>query len=122
MFYERVQELCQKRGKKLTPLLLELGMSSSATGRWQEGKLPNGESLIKLAEILEVSTDYLLGLSDENRYYNASLSNSAVMNGHNSTAINGISKDESDILKIYREFDIEKRVKFLNYLVEIKNN
>lgn len=65
MFYDRLQKLCKERGKKLTPLLSELGMSSSATGRWQDGTLPNGETLMKLANYFNVSTDYLLGNTDD---------------------------------------------------------
>ena len=44
----------------MTPLVQKLGMSTSGVGRWQEGVLPNGETLLKFAEYFDVSTDYLL--------------------------------------------------------------
>ena len=65
MFYERLNAICKERGKKLTPLLIELGIGTSATGRWQKGTLPNSDILGKLAEALDVSTDYLLCKTDD---------------------------------------------------------
>ena len=124
MFYNRLQEACNERGKKISPLLSELGMSSSATGRWQEGTLPNCETLIKLAIELKVSTDYLLGLSESTQYpvnISDNINNGAFVHGDNSTAINGLSNEEADILKIYRDFDFDKRFEFLKALKDLKN-
>ncbi|MCL2771990.1 MAG: helix-turn-helix domain-containing protein [Oscillospiraceae bacterium] len=65
MFYEQLQKLCKERGIKLSPLLHKLGMSASGVNRWQNGVLPNGETLIKFAEYFGVSTDCLLGMTGE---------------------------------------------------------
>ena len=50
------------------------------------------------------------------------ISNSSnIAQGHNSTAaIYGTSKEEAEILKIYRDFDFDKRLEFLNMLSKLK--
>ena len=64
MFYTRLKEVCALRGLKVTNIVNELGFSPSRQGDWSNGKSPSVESLIKFATRLEVSTDYLLGLTD----------------------------------------------------------
>jgi transcriptional regulator with XRE-family HTH domain len=64
MFYDRLKMICDEKGVKMTPLLKELGISPGNTEKWKNGTLPNGKILIKLAEKLNCSTDYLLGLKD----------------------------------------------------------
>ena len=65
MFYERLNELCKKRNLKLTNVLKELNISMGNTSKWKNGTLPNGKILIMLAKRLNVSVDYLLGLTDD---------------------------------------------------------
>jgi transcriptional regulator with XRE-family HTH domain len=64
VFYDQLQKLCREKGEKLTPLCQKLGLSTSGVGSWQNGTVPNGETLIKFAKYFGVSTDYLLGLSE----------------------------------------------------------
>lgn len=65
MFYAQLQKLCKEKGIKLTPLIKELKISTGSTGNWQRGALPGGEILMKFAKYFGVSTDYLLGLSEQ---------------------------------------------------------
>lgn len=64
MFYERLKAVCNDKGVKITPLLKELGISTGITGNWKKDILPKCEILIKIADKLEVSTDYLLERTD----------------------------------------------------------
>lgn len=44
---------------------LEAGISQSSIGAWEiETSVPNAKSIITLAKYFEVSSDYLLGISD----------------------------------------------------------
>jgi len=63
-FYERLLNLCKQKNVVLTPLLKKLNISTGATGRWKDGQTPGGEILIKLADALDCSVDYLLGRVD----------------------------------------------------------
>lgn len=47
-------KLCDKMG----------GHNPAEVGAWEGGRLPNSKALVDLAKALEVTTDWLLGLSD----------------------------------------------------------
>lgn len=64
MFFDILQSECIKRGIKVTPLLTELNLSKGNLSKWKNGTLPNGEILIKIADYLNCSVDYLLGRTD----------------------------------------------------------
>ncbi len=65
-FWSRFYEMCISRGTKPNPVAKEIGISSGIISKWKsEGTLPNGETLIKLADYLDCSVDYLLGRTDK---------------------------------------------------------
>ena len=64
MFFERVKSLCEENGVKISNLLSELNMSPGNLTRWKNGTMPDGNTLVKLAQYFHVSTDYLLGIDD----------------------------------------------------------
>lgn len=64
-FYEILNCICEKKGITVTQLLKEHNLSTGNTGSWKKGKLPNGETLLKIADYLDCSVDYLLGRTDE---------------------------------------------------------
>lgn len=66
MFWERFYNTCITRGTKPNPVAQEIGISSGIITKWKtSGTLPNGETLIKLADYLDCSVDYLLGRTDD---------------------------------------------------------
>lgn len=66
MFWENFYKACTDKGYKPSPFLVENGISKGNITKWKnDGALPSGEILIKIAKKLNVSTDYLLGLSEE---------------------------------------------------------
>ncbi len=67
MFYARLTSLCAERGVKITNVVTELKMGSGNLSNWKAGRMPRGESLSKLADYFQVSTDYLLGRTDDPR-------------------------------------------------------
>lgn len=62
VFYERVKALCEDNKMTVSDLLTQLGMSASNNTRWSKGTIPDGNTLVKIAMRLNVTTDYLLGL------------------------------------------------------------
>ena len=64
MFYARLEEICEQRGEKLTPIIKKLGYSSGNITRWKNGTTPNGDVLLKFSEYFDVPIDYLLGKTD----------------------------------------------------------
>lgn len=60
MFYQQLKGLCEENHIAVTSLIRELGISPSSANRWLEGAKPSVDSLMKIAERFDVSTDYLL--------------------------------------------------------------
>ncbi|MDE6880195.1 MAG: hypothetical protein K2P20_02430 [Oscillospiraceae bacterium] len=67
MFLERLLSLCSANGTDISNVLRSLGLSTSKGTAWRNGSIPNGEILLKLANYFHVSTDYLLGNTDDPR-------------------------------------------------------
>lgn len=67
MFYERLVFLCSERNVTVTSLLRDLGYSTSKGSAWKKGSIPKGNILNDIADYFDVSTDYLLGKTDEKK-------------------------------------------------------
>lgn len=65
MFFDRLLFLCSENGTDVSNVLRALGLSTSKGTAWRKGSIPNGEILLKLANYFQVSTDYLLGSTDD---------------------------------------------------------
>ena len=66
MFNERLRLTRKLRKLKLQQMADGLGISLRAYQHYEQGeRSPSLDCLVKIADILEVSTDYLLGRSDE---------------------------------------------------------
>lgn len=65
MFYDRFMELCSSKGVKPTPLVLEMGLSSSNVSQWKKGSTPRPEVLKRIAEYFGVSVGYLIDVDGE---------------------------------------------------------
>ena len=61
---ERIRTLCQSMHITLNRLENEAGLSKSTICRWDEN-LPSVDKLQKVADYFRVSTDYLLGRTDD---------------------------------------------------------
>ncbi len=66
IFAERLKELREERNLSMQNLAKELGVSSSSICRWEKCQADaKGDELVILAIYFKVSTDYLLGLSND---------------------------------------------------------
>ena len=65
MFYDQLKKACKENNIALTTLLKEFGMSVGNATRWKNGGVPSIEVLKKIAKRLNVSTDYLLEMDEE---------------------------------------------------------
>lgn len=65
IFRERLRELRIERGLTQSLLAKETGLSQSGIALWEEGlRIPNAQAIVTLAKFFNVTSDYLLGLSD----------------------------------------------------------
>ena len=60
---EKIKELRTARGWTQADLARRLGITRNGVNSWEQGlSVPSPASLVELAKIFSVSTDYLLGL------------------------------------------------------------
>lgn len=64
VFYQRVKSLCAQKGVEISNVLKAVGLSTSKGTAWKDGAIPKGDVLLVLANYFAVSTDYLLGNTD----------------------------------------------------------
>ena len=69
MFWEVFYKECQKQGTSPNAVCKAIGLSNAAATGWKSGTLPKADVLVKLADYLNVSVDYLLGRSDGERMF-----------------------------------------------------
>lgn len=65
MFLDRLITLCSENNTDISNVLKAIGLSTSKGTAWRKGSIPNGEILLMLANYFRVSTDYLLGNTDD---------------------------------------------------------
>ncbi|MDT7016326.1 helix-turn-helix domain-containing protein [Latilactobacillus curvatus] len=61
--FERIKFLTKKQGKNLKSVALDLGFGENYLYTWKR-QTPSAENLQKVADYFHVSTDYLLGRTD----------------------------------------------------------
>lgn len=87
--FERIKELTKKRGLTLIQLEEKLGYSRNTLYKLKTQK-PNAERISEIADFFGVSTDYLLGRTDNPRI------------ASDETADNNISPAETQLLAAFR--------------------
>lgn len=62
---QRIKELRQEKGVDQTEFAKWLGTSQTNVSRWENDKFePDLETIVKIAQFFEVTTDYLLGVTE----------------------------------------------------------
>lgn len=67
----RAKETAKLRGLSLKTVATKAGLAENAIYRWNENN-PKAENLQKVADVLDVSTDYLLGRTNQMNSYDSS--------------------------------------------------
>ncbi|MGH2326570.1 helix-turn-helix domain-containing protein [Leuconostoc lactis] len=62
--YDRIKEISNKKGVSIDYVNDKAGLSNKAIYGWKKST-PKADNLQKVADVLHVSTDYLLGRTDE---------------------------------------------------------
>lgn len=65
VFYQRMKFLCAQKDIEISNVLKAVGLSTSKGTAWKDGAIPKGDVLLVLANYFNVSTDYLLGNTDD---------------------------------------------------------
>ena len=65
MFIDNFLKLCSEKGVSSNKACIEIGVARTAIAKWKNGSIPSGETLQKIADYFNVSTDYLLGIEQK---------------------------------------------------------
>lgn len=97
MFIDNFIQICETKGLKPTPTLQECGISPSTATNWiKKGDvIPDGKTIIKLANFLNVSADYLLDVN------------------------NSSSQDETELLNTYRNLTDNGKKQVIDFVDKV---
>ena len=98
MFYDKLLDICNERGLKITNVVNELGMSSGNISKWKNGVEPRGSVISKFAEYFGVEGYYF--------------SESGKRTEH-SKRNNALSEDEWTLIEAFRAADSKGRFRII---------
>lgn len=96
MFYDNLKAICDQKGLKVSPTVVECGGALGSIGRWKKGAYPNSDIVIKLSERLNVSIDYLLTGKESSK--------------------SDLSKDEQDVLATFNQLSERNKGMAIGYM------
>lgn len=107
---DRVKETAKKNGYSLTELAVKAGIGEKSIYAWTTRE-PTVATLQKVADVLRVSTDYLLGRTDEMNATSSDKKVADILDDETILAFDGmeISEEDKEKLREYARFIIEQR-------------
>ena len=128
MFYPQFVKLCAEKNIKPSALARQLGFSPSAPGRWKNGAVPQADTLQRLAEFFDVSTDYLLYGGERRHNAVHDIQNSAIVQENvgsvisveNINDVKKIDGIDAEMLKVFSGLDIRDKIKVLQMAYDLE--
>lgn len=124
MFWNIFYKLCEEKSIKPNAVAKVIGVSNATCTKWKNGAVPNGETLLKLADYLNVSVDYLLGRTENSQTINSNnvvnFSNSGDNNTNNVSIGKASSEDISEITEMIKKLSLIERSKVILFIEEMK--
>ena len=105
-FWDMFYQACIKKGTKPNPVGKKIGVSSATITKWKQGTTPNGDTIKKIAEVLDVSTDYLLERKSSSHEITDEDLKFALFGGEK-----GITDEDMEAVKSFAEFIKSKHKK-----------
>ena len=95
--FERIKEISKERGLNLKKTAIEAGLSENAIYKWKT-QTPQSNALQKVADVLGVSVDYLLGNTDDMHANKKDESTVDLIAAHWGIDLDNLSKEEKAIV------------------------
>lgn len=123
--YERTTKLSKQRGYSLKNLAIRAGLAENSIYDWKKST-PKADNLKKVADVLNVSTDYLLGRTDEMNPTSSDKKVADILDDETILAFDGMEIEESEKEKLrdYARYIIslrEKENKWQNFTITVSN-
>lgn len=120
--YERIRKFASAKGLSLTKLEELCGLSNGSIGKWKNQN-PSLDKFLKVVEFSKMPIEYFL---PEYAQQESTVLNNSINQSPNATYINSssvtqeLSKQETQIIELYRSFDLKKQMEFLKFLLELQ--
>lgn len=126
---ERIKKEAQSQGISVKKILEECDVDKNIVNKLASGKDTGTQTIVKIANYLKVSVDYLLGRSDNpniiaDTYINGDNNGiQAVNNGNNSNLTVNSNKmtDTEELVEMIQDLPLVKRAEAVLYLNDLKN-
>lgn len=106
----RTKEVAKLRGISLTDTAIKAGLAEKSIYSWDRST-PKADNLQKVADVLHVSTDYLLGRTDIMNVTSSDKRVADILDDETILAFDGmeIAEEDKEKLREYARFIIEQR-------------
>lgn len=112
----RIKEVRKKQGYSQQSLAMKLNVNQTAISQWERGTTTPSASLLKqLSKLFNVSTDYLLGISDD--YHTYSWQDTDIMN----EVKNNLDPIIKNIFQSIKESDDQTQKLIFDILIEFQS-
>lgn len=112
----RIKEIRKKQGYSQQGLAIKLNVNQTAISQWERGATAPSASLLKqLSKLFNVSTDYLLGISDD--YHTYSWEDNDIMN----EVKNNLDPIIKNIIQNIKEADDQTQKLIFDILIEFQS-
>lgn len=112
----RIKEVRKKQGYSQQSLAIKLNVNQTAISQWERGTTTPSASLLKqLSKLFNVSTDYLLGISDD--YHTYSWQDTDIM----SEVKNNLDPIIKNIFQSIKESDDQTQKLIFDILIEFQS-
>lgn len=122
--YDRIDEMAKLRGISIGKINEICSLSKNAISNAAKSEYGmKAKNIVLISEILDVSTDYLLGRTDnpEVTYNNHALSGDggvAVAGGNANITISNQQKEDTELLDLIKSLPLKKRVKIISMIYD----
>lgn len=129
IFWEVFYHLCENNNKTPNAVCKELNLSNATATHWKNGTMPKGDVLSNIADYFNVSTDYLLGRTDqpngfinnENGFKSINVNGSVGNNSINNNYAE-LDKHDRELLEEYNKLSLKNKAKVINLITELEEN
>lgn len=119
MFWDNFYNACVQKGIKPNPLAKELQIASGSMTAWKGGKLPNGETLLKIADYLNVSVDYLLGRTNDPKSINQINTGDVGNNSNVNINKSSFSDTDNELISEFKKLTFNDKAKVMSLIAEL---
>lgn len=122
----RITSMCNVRGTSVNRMLLESKAGTSTVDNLKKGSAPAVYKLVKIADYLETSIDYLLGRIDK-----PDMTINVNQKGRNivSSPINAVNNAEktrsemtTELIRIFETMSFTDKIKIMNFVIELNES